>query len=70
MFFEKIQNVDSEKIAILADGKSITFGDILTISKKRAVFFENKKECFLLCHTSELENLFNFFAIIAVGGIC
>ena len=68
MFFEKIQSVDSERIAILADGKSITFGDILTISKKRAVFFENKKESFLLCHSSELENLYNFFAIIAVGG--
>ncbi|MDP1817088.1 MAG: AMP-binding protein [Leadbetterella sp.] len=68
MFFEKIQNFDSEKIAILADGKSITFGDILTICKKRAVYFENKKVSFLLCHSSELENLFNFFAIIAVGG--
>ncbi|MCP9753748.1 hypothetical protein EGI26_01040 [Lacihabitans sp. CCS-44] len=68
MFFEKIQNVDPEKVAILADGKSITFGDILTISKKRAGFFENKKESFLLCHSSELENLYNFFAIIAVGG--
>jgi len=68
MFFEKIQSVDSEKIAILADGKSITFGDILAISKKRAVFFENKKENFLLCHSSELENLYNFFAIIAVDG--
>jgi long-chain acyl-CoA synthetase len=68
MFFEKIRNVDTEKIAIMADSKSITFGDILTISKKRAVFFENKNACYLLCHSSELENLFNFFAIIAVGG--
>jgi long-chain acyl-CoA synthetase len=68
MFFEKIQNVDSEKIAISAEGKSITFGNILTIAQKRAGFFENKRESFLLCHSSELENLFNFFAIIAVGG--
>lgn len=68
MFFEKIQSVDSEKVAILADGKSITFGGILTISKNRAVFFENKRENFLLCHFSELENLYNFFAIISVGG--
>jgi long-chain acyl-CoA synthetase len=69
MFFEKIQNIDPEKLAILADGKAITFGDIMIVSEKRAVFFKNKRESFLLCHSSELENIFNFFAIIAVGGI-
>lgn len=67
MFFEKIQNINLDKVALLADGKSFTFRDISAISKKRAAFFENKRERFLLCHTSELENLFNFFAIIAVG---
>ena len=64
MFFEKIQSVDSEKVAILADGKSITYGDILTISKSRAVFFENKRENFLLCHSSELENLIIFLPLL------
>ena len=68
MFFEKIQNVNPEKVAIVADGKTFTYGDILAISKKRAAFFENQREHFLLCHSSEIENIFNFFAIIAVGG--
>jgi long-chain acyl-CoA synthetase len=68
MFFEKIQNINPEKVAIIADGKTFTYGDILAISKKRAAFFENQREHFLLCHSSEIENIFNFFAIISVGG--
>jgi long-chain acyl-CoA synthetase len=67
MFFEKIQNVDLGKVAIVADGKTFTFGDILNIAKQRAIFFEGKRDAFLLCHPSELQNLLNFFAIIAAG---
>ena len=68
MFFEKIQNVDPEKVAIVTDGKTYTYGYIFELAKQRASFFENNKDCFLLCHSSEIENLFNFFAIIGVGG--
>lgn len=67
MFFEKIQNVDPEKVAIVADGKTFTYGEILNIASQRATFFEGKRDAFLLCHNSELENLLNFFAIMAAG---
>lgn len=68
MFFEKIQHIDSNKDALRLNGLKFTYGDILAKAKQRAGFFENKNVTFLLCHHSELENLLNFFAILAVGG--
>jgi long-chain acyl-CoA synthetase len=74
MLIEKLQNFASQspdKQAIVYKGKVISYANLLECINERAdLFYSNIFEKkVLLNHTDELENLFNFLALISIGKV-
>lgn len=67
MLIEKIKNIDPNKIALIVNEISISYGELLIKIEKRANFFVTQKKDFLLSNSNDLENLINFLAIISLG---
>lgn len=66
MLFERWKHIAPEKIALVHQGRSLTYGELRFEVLRRAAGLNAK--AYLLCHRSELENLLNFLALIYAGG--
>ncbi len=67
MFFERFLHTDPSKTALKYQGREISYGDLYQQIRSRAAWLRRHPADYLLCHSSEAENLISFLALMYTG---
>lgn len=67
MFFERFLHTDPSKTALKYQGREISYGGLFQQVRSRAAWLRQHPADYLLCHSSETENLISFLALMYTG---
>lgn len=67
MLFERFLRNDPAKTALKYQGREISYGELVQEIPRRAAWLRDHPSDYLLCHSSAVENLINFLALIYTG---
>jgi long-chain acyl-CoA synthetase len=67
MFFERLENISKDKIALKYEGQSYSYGEVLSLAKSRANLFSNSRKNIFLNKENQKENLVDFLACMYIG---
>lgn len=67
MFFERFLSADPSRTALKYRGREISYGELYRQVQNRAAWLRQHPADYLLCHSSEAENLISFLALMHTG---
>lgn len=67
MFFERLLHTDPSKTALKYQGREISYGSLYQHIQNRSAWLRQHPADYLLCHSSETENLISFLALMYSG---